>query len=200
MSVRKIARLNLKGYSFRIILLLSLVILSGCVTQTVPLATLEKNNEAQQYALSPGNSSNVFVVFTGGYSSSYGNFPVLVDGVLKGTLIEGTFVRIPINTGNHTVSTYTPENTEMVEFEAKEGKNTFVEMSSRIGMHVLRVSLNEIPESTGKIEISKAKLIHIQKSEARSVSEEITKLDELRKKGLLSDSEFEAQKNRILNK
>jgi hypothetical protein len=86
----------------------------------------------------------------------------------------------------------------MVEFEAKEGRNTFIEMYSVIGMHSLRVRLNEMPESEGKIEISKAKLIQIQKNEAKSVSEEIIKLDELRKKGLLSDSEFETQKNRIL--
>jgi Short C-terminal domain len=38
------------------------------------------------------------------------------------------------------------------------------------------------------------------KNEKTGVYEEIIKLDELRKKGLLSDSEFETQKSRILNK
>jgi hypothetical protein len=185
---------------YGVLLLLILTVLPGCMTKTVPLATLEKNNEAQEYALSPGNSSNVFVVFTGGYSSSFGNFPVQVDGVHKGMLSVGTFVMVPLKPGNHSVTSSTPENYEVVEFEVKEGKNNFVDMSSKIGMHMLRVSLSELPENEGKVEVSKAKLIHRTKVETTSISDEIIKLDELRKKGLLSDSEFETQKSRILNK
>ncbi|WP_306534976.1 SHOCT domain-containing protein [Geobacter sp.] len=40
--------------------------------------------------------------------------------------------------------------------------------------------------------------INRHKTEMRSVSEEIIKLDELRKKGLLTDAEFLAQKKRLL--
>lgn len=42
--------------------------------------------------------------------------------------------------------------------------------------------------------------INRHKSEKVDAYDEIIKLDELRKKGLLTDSEFEVQKNRILNK
>ena len=40
--------------------------------------------------------------------------------------------------------------------------------------------------------------INRHKTEVKSVSEEIVKLDELRKKGLLTDAEFTAQKKRLL--
>lgn len=143
----------------RLIFILSCtVLLGGCASSTINLADTTKNDEAKRHSVEPGKSS-VYVVFTGGWSSSWGHFPVLVDGVMNGILSEKTFVRVPLTPGKHTVSSFSEENQQTLKIEAKEGINSYVEIVSTIGWKHLRVSLKEISDDEGRNAVSTAELI-----------------------------------------
>ena len=148
-----------------LIMALMVLFLSGCSHfkhGPVELADQLADQSAKKFTVSEGKS-NIFVIFMGGYSSSYRNFPVTVDGIQYGFLSDGTFMRITVLPGNHTIVSSSPENQQMVEIESKAGNNYFFSIVSEIAFRDLQVKLKEIDQEEGKNAVINANLVRMPK-------------------------------------
>jgi hypothetical protein len=154
---------NLKKYS--IVLPFLLFMISGCSHfKHGPVALADQTTEqaAKQFVVQ-NEKSSIYVIFTGGYSSSYRNFPVTINGVHHGFLSDGTFMHIAVVPGNYSILSSSPENQQLLEIEIKAGRNYFIEMKSEIAWKDLQVKLQEIGQKEGEKAVLNANLVLMPK-------------------------------------
>lgn len=155
----------IKLIKYSILLPVFLLLLPGCAHLKhgpVPLADQTAEQAAKQFVVHNGKS-NIYVVFMGGYSSSYRNFPVTINGIQHGFLSDGTFMQIAVVPGNYSIVSSSPENQQLVEIETKAGGNYFIGMKSEIAWKDLQVKLQEIGQEEGKKAVLNASFVQMPK-------------------------------------
>lgn len=128
----------------------------------VDLADQSADRAAKQFIV-PDGQSNIYVVFMGGYSSSYRNFPVTINGILHGFLSDGTFMQISVAPGNYSIISSSPENQQLVEVQTAAGGNYFFGMNSEIAWRDLQVKLQELGQTEGREAVMNAHLVQMPK-------------------------------------
>ena len=128
----------------------------------VPLADQATERAAKQFIV-PDGKSNIYIVFMGGYSSSYRNFPVTINGIQYGFLSDGTFMQIAVAPGNYSIVSSSPENQQLVEIKTTAGGNYFIGMKSEIAWRDLQVKLQEIVQEEGRTAVLNANLVQTPK-------------------------------------
>lgn len=131
--------------------------LTACATNPVELAEPTLDVSAKHFTVAKGKA-NIYVVRTGGYTSSLRNLPVVLDGLHRGFLTDEMYFQFEVDPGTHTVVTYTSEDQGIITINAKEGVNYFIGYKTVIGWRDHRVNATELSVDEGMTAVKSARL------------------------------------------
>jgi len=127
--------------------------LSGCAS--VPMASLERDNEAKYFIVEPGKS-NIYLYRNESFGGAIA-MPVSLDGRMAGNTGPNTFFKWIVAPGIHDVVSHT-ENTARITINAIEGQNHFIWQEVKMGMWTAGSQLHEVSAEEGEKGVSECKL------------------------------------------
>ncbi len=120
-------------------------VLAGCAS--VPMASMEADSSAKQFQPRKGYS-NIYLYRNETFGGAIA-LTVSLDGKVMGKTGPKTYFLWEVTPGKHKVASHA-ENTEILEIEAKEGRNHYVWQEVKIGMWQPRSLLHEMNEDEGR--------------------------------------------------
>ena len=150
-------KLSLNAFMNKSVLLLTgtlVVLLSGCAS--VPMASIERDNQAKTFAVKPG-LSNIYVYRNESFGGAI-KMDVELDGKLIGQTVAKSYFALEVSPGKHTLISKA-ENDSVLDVNAEGGKNNFVWQEVKFGLIIARNKLQIVDEATGKAGIAESKLI-----------------------------------------
>ena len=213
-------KLSLNAFMNKSVLLLTgtlVVLLSGCAS--VPMASIERDNQAKTFAVKPG-LSNIYVYRNESFGGAI-KMDVELDGKLIGQTVAKSYFALEVSPGKHTLISKA-ENDSVLDVNAEGGKNNFVWQEVKFGLIIARNKLQIVDEATGKAGIAECKLIEtiqtnttpqqaLETAPANTVSgkpattgettsQRLRELQALRKDGIITEEEFQKKKQQLLEK
>lgn len=193
------------------------VLLSGCAS--VPMASIERDNQAKTFAVKPG-LSNIYVYRNESIGAAV-KMDVELDGRLVGQTVASSYFALEVSPGKHTIISKA-ENSSMLDVNAEAGKNSFVWQEVKMGLIMARNKLQIVDDEIGKSGIAECKLIEtvqINTSPQQSItpitlhtayepstpinsstSDKLRELQNLRKEGLITEVEFQNKRKQLIEK
>ena len=218
-------KLSLNAFMNKSVLLLTgtlVVLLSGCAS--VPMASIERDNQAKTFAVKPG-LSNIYVYRNESFGAAI-KMDVELDGKLIGQTVAKSYFALEVSHGKHTLISKA-ENDSVLDVNAEGGKNNFVWQEVKFGLIIARNKLQIVDEATGKAGIAESKLIESIQTNAtpqqaletapapapantvsgtppatigETTSQKLRELQVLRKDGIITEDEFQKKKQQLLEK
>ena len=193
------------------------VLLSGCAS--VPMASIERDNQAKTFAVKPG-LSNIYVYRNESMGAAV-KMDVELDGKLIGQTVAKSYFALEVSPGKHTLISKA-ENDSALDVNAEAGTNNFVWQEVKMGLIIARNKLQIVDEATGKAGIAESKLIEAVQTNTTSqqalapapantvsgtpttigetTSQKLRDLQALRKDGIITEDEFQKKKKQLLEK
>lgn len=194
-----------------------IVLLSGCAS--VPMASMERDNQAKTFAVKPG-LSNIYVYRNESMGAAI-KMDVELDGKSIGQTVAKSYFALEVSPGKHTLVSKA-ENDSSLEVNAEAGKNNFVWQEVKMGLIIARTKLQLVDEATGMAGVAESKLINSVQINAapqqapapvpanmvsvtpttigETTSQKLRDLQSLRKDGIITEDEFQKKKKQLLEK
>lgn len=139
------------SWPFLAVALLSL--LGGCAT--VPMASLEKDNQAKMFR-APPHESRIYIYRN---ENMGGAIPmaVSVDGRTVGQTGPKTYFMLDVAPGKHRIESLT-ENVATLTLNTEPGKSYYVWQEVKMGLWSARSALHEVPAAQGQKGVMECKL------------------------------------------
>ena len=129
-------------------------LLGGCAS--VPMASLEKDEQAKAFKVKPG-TSNIYLYRNESFGGAV-KMDVELDGKPMGKTAERTFFQFAVSPGRHTLLSRA-ENDSQLELITLEGRNYFVWQEVKAGVWFARNKLQLVDEPTGIVGVRECYLI-----------------------------------------
>jgi len=142
----------------KILILLILAVstyLTGCAT--VPMASVEKDNERKEFALPPQESAGLYIYRNTRLGGALKK-TVFVDGRSVGETAPMTYFYMDVEPGVHVLSTESEFSNNDLEIKTRGGQNYFVRQYIKIGVFVGGANLELVSEEEGKQGVLECKL------------------------------------------
>ena len=194
------------------IVLISL--LSGCAT--VPMAPLELDTEAKTFT-PPRDKASIYI-YRNEILGAAIPVTVSINDRTIGQTASKTYFRFNVNPGKYNIKALA-ENTAELSLSTTAGNSYFVWQEMKMGMWMARANLVQVDQSVGQAAVSECKLIASTVTDGdleatsssfvptggqttgtdMSASEKIRELKKLNDEGVITDSEFEEKKAKLLD-
>ena len=142
----------------KVLIILTLVIstyLTGCAS--VPMASVEKDNERKEFALPPQESAGLYIYRNSTFGGALKK-TVFVDGGFVGETAPMTYFYIDVKPGIHVLSTESEFSNNDLELNTKGGQNYFVRQYIKFGVFVGGANLELVSGEEGKQGVLECKL------------------------------------------
>ena len=142
----------------KVLILLTLVTtayLAGCAT--VPMSSVEQDNERKEFTLPPEEIAGLYIY----RNSSFGGAlkkTIYIDGVMIGETAPMTYFYKAIKPGIHELSTESEFSNNNFELDAKGGQNHFVRQYIKFGVFVGGANFELVSDEEGKEGVLECKL------------------------------------------
>lgn len=137
------------------ILILSLLYLSGCAS--VPMASLDEDNEKKEFSSPPENMSGLYIFRNSNFGGALKK-SVYLNGDLIGETAPMTYFYKDVKEGKHTISTESEFSNNDLILDVKKGLNYFIRQYIKFGVFVGGAGLEQVSEKEGKKGVLESKL------------------------------------------
>ncbi len=127
---------------------------AGCAS--VPMASIEADNRAKTFTVSPGKS-NIYVYRNESLGAAI-KMNVELDKTPAGQTAAKTYMMFEVSPGTHTVSSKA-ENASTLDLAVSAGVNYFVWQEVKMGAFIARNQLQLVDEAVGKAGVAECKLV-----------------------------------------
>ena len=142
----------------KILILVTLAVstyLAGCAT--VPMASVEKDNERKEFALPLQESAGLYIYRNTRLGGALKK-TVFVDGRSVGETAPMTYFYLDVEPGVHVLSTESEFSNNDLQINTRGGQNYFVRQNIKLGVFVGGAKLELVSEEEGKQGVLECKL------------------------------------------
>jgi len=138
---------------FSALILGVVLILGGCAS--VPMASLELDNQAKSFAASP----DISLIYIYRNESMGGAIPMTIslDGKTLGQTGPKTYFMADVEPGKHEIESFT-ENVAKISLDTEPGRIYYVWQEVKMGMWAARSALHVVSEEEGQEGVKECKL------------------------------------------
>lgn len=183
-------------------LLIMLLTLSGCAS--VPLAPVEKDNQAKRFV--PENGLASLYIYRNENLGGAVSMDVFINGKTIGQTGPQSYFMYNLTPGQYHLESKT-ENTSVLDLKLESDTNYFVWQEVKMGVISARSKLQLVDEATGKAGVIESKLINSalsnadishQNTSSPSLTQKLQELKSLFDSGKITKEEYELSKQKAL--
>lgn len=134
---------------------LSFAVLTGCAS--VPMESPEKDQAYKAFPTPPQDQAGLYI-FRDSMLGGALKKSVKIDGEVIGETAPNTYFYRLITPGLHSLATESEFSDNLIELNAKTGKNHYVRQSIKMGLFVGGAKLTEVSESEGQKAVANTEL------------------------------------------
>ncbi|UPQ81627.1 MULTISPECIES: DUF2846 domain-containing protein [Pseudomonadaceae] len=134
---------------------LSFAVLTGCAS--VPMESPEKDQAYKAFPTPPQDQAGLYI-FRDSMLGGALKKSVKIDGEVIGETAPNTYFYRLITPGLHSLATESEFSDNLIELNAKPGKNHYVRQSIKMGLFVGGAKLTEVSESEGQKAVANTEL------------------------------------------
>ncbi|UVE18963.1 DUF2846 domain-containing protein [Pseudomonas sp. LS44] len=134
---------------------LGIALLSGCAS--VPMESVEKNQELKAFPTPPENQVGVYI-FRDSVLGGALKKTVKIDNEVVGETAPNTYFYRVVSPGPHVLATESEFSDNTLSLNTVAGKNYYVRQSIKLGVFVGGAKLQEVPEAEGQKGVASTEL------------------------------------------